>query len=53
MSGYGVGLQSHRVDDSWTCEKCGKVINGKRNTIHLGILAHINKERKLGLRKEP
>jgi hypothetical protein len=29
----------------WECE-CGKVIVGKRNTIHLGVLAHTRKHLK-------
>lgn len=29
----------------WECD-CGKVIVGKRNTIHLGILAHTGKHLK-------
>jgi hypothetical protein len=53
VSGYGITMQEHRMDDKWACDVCGKVIYGKRNTIHLGIIAHFNKEWKLGLRKEP
>ena len=53
MGGYGIGLQVHRMDDLWVCDVCGKVISGKRNTIHLGIIAHINKEWREDKRKDP
>ncbi len=53
MSGYGVGLQAHRMETSWTCEICGRVIHGKRNTVHLGVISHFNAEWKQGKRPAP
>jgi len=46
-------LGENRVDDKWTCEVCGKVINGKRNTLHLGVISHINAEWRQGKRDKP
>lgn len=46
-------LQEHRAPDKWKCEICGKIIYGTRNTIHLGVISHINAEWRRGLRKEP
>lgn len=33
----------NRSDCTWTCKNCGKVIIGKANTIHLGVLSHWRK----------
>jgi len=30
----------NRQYTKWVCKECGKVIVGKRNTIHLGVLKH-------------
>ena len=35
----------NRQYTKWKCD-CGKVIVGKRNTIHLGVLAHTRKHLK-------
>lgn len=42
---YEIGKRRHRnrPDATWVCRICGKIINGKRNTIHLGILSHMRK----------
>jgi hypothetical protein len=48
---FGVGLQTHRVDAEWKCEICGRVIRGKRNTIHMGVISHVRAEHRQGLRK--
>jgi len=47
----GYHLQENRMTTEWTCEMCGKIIKGKRNTIHLGIISHIRAEHRKGLRK--
>ena len=49
--GYGIGLQAHRADTKWVCDVCGKVIEGKRNTIHLAVISHVRAEHRKGLRK--
>jgi hypothetical protein len=43
-----MGLQENRPSYTFVCGVCLKVIHGKRNTIHLGISAHVNME----IRKE-
>lgn len=44
-------LQKHRTKRVWQCGICGKVIHGTRNTIHLGVLSHLDSEWRKGLRK--
>lgn len=39
-------LQRHRATEYWKCKICNKVIVGKRNTIHLGVLSHMKKHKK-------
>ncbi len=51
MSGYGIGLQAHRMSTEWTCDVCGMCIQGKRNTIHLAVISHVKSEHRKGLRK--
>jgi len=46
-------LGEHRVDYTFTCGICGKVIHGKCNTVHLGIQSHVKAEYRKGLRLEP
>jgi len=46
-------LGEHRAYYTFTCGICGKVIEGRCNTVHLGIRSHIIAEFKRGLRKEP
>jgi len=41
-----VGLQESRCRDTWTCSECGKVVEGRRNTIHLGVISHWRKHRR-------
>lgn len=47
----GIGLQAHRMDTKWICKICGRKIEGKRNTVHLGIISHVRAEHRHGLRK--
>jgi hypothetical protein len=42
----GTFLQEHRRRDTWTCPYCGRIIEGRYNTIHLGILSHIGKHKR-------
>ena len=44
MQGYLMHI--HRPDTEWTCPECGKVIRGKSNTIHLGVISHFRKHRR-------
>lgn len=37
----------------FTCGVCGKVIEGRSNTVHLGIFSHIRAEFKRGERPAP
>ena len=46
-------LGEHRPDYTWTCGVCDQIIQGKSNTIHLGIFSHIRKEFKDGKRDKP
>jgi len=50
---YRSSLGEHRPDYTFTCGICGKVIEGKSNTIHLGIRSHVVSEYQKGLRLEP
>lgn len=43
-------LQEHRQPCVWVCGVCGKVIHGTRNTIHLGVLSHVDSEWRKKLR---
>ena len=43
-------LQKNRRSKTWVCGVCGKVIHGTRNTIHLGVLSHIDSEWRKKLR---
>lgn len=44
-------LQNNRSYDKWTCDICGKLIEGTRNTLHLGVISHIKAEERRGLRE--
>ena len=48
--GHG-NLQANRRWTSWTCDVCGKVIEGTANTIHLGVISHVRSEARRGERK--
>ncbi len=50
---YDISLQSHRGSAHWVCKVCGKKIEGTINTIHLGMISHINAEWRRGLREKP
>ncbi len=43
-------LQENRPNHWWRCGVCGKGIQGKANTILLGILSHCRPEKAAGLR---
>lgn len=43
-------LGQNRPSAYWLCRICGRVIEGRANTIHLGIGAHCNAEARRGLR---
>lgn len=42
----GTKLGSRRHPDKITCPICGRVIRGKKNTIHLGFLSHWRKHKR-------
>ena len=46
-------LGEHRPSYKFTCGVCGKVIDGRSNTVHLAISSHIRAEYRKGLRSEP
>ena len=46
-------LEERREISKWVCDLCGRVIYGRRNTIHLDIISHINSEWNQGKREKP
>ena len=36
----------HRSDKEWICPECGKIIRGKANTYHLGVISNWRKYRR-------
>jgi predicted RNA-binding Zn-ribbon protein involved in translation (DUF1610 family) len=38
--GCRTDIGSRRHYATWTCPRCGRVVEGKKNTIHLGVRSH-------------